>query len=141
MIFYFFQKKVLTEIFLYDIMSPPCKKNNGISRCGGIGRRHGLKIRWEEIPVPVQVRSSAPNIAGWSSSVARRAHNPKVVWFKSRPRNQRKPVCQKAFGLFSFLCAFLKLVVLSFICPLLLDFLSFVRAIGFHKSAQCFNDF
>ena len=30
-------------------------------RCGGIGRRHGLKIRWEEIPVPVQVRSSAPD--------------------------------------------------------------------------------
>ena len=30
------------------------------SRCGGIGRRHGLKIRWEEIPVPVRVRLSAP---------------------------------------------------------------------------------
>ena len=29
-------------------------------------------------------------IAGWSSLVARRAHNPKVAWFKSRPRNQRR---------------------------------------------------
>ena len=31
------------------------------------------------------------HIAEWSSLVARRAHNPKVVWFKSRPRNQTKP--------------------------------------------------
>ena len=31
------------------------------------------------------------NIAGWSSLVARRAHNPKVAWFKSRPRNQVNP--------------------------------------------------
>ena len=27
-------------------------------------------------------------IAGWSSQVARRAHNPKVARFESRPRNQ-----------------------------------------------------
>ena len=27
------------------------------------------------------------HIAEWSSPVARRAHNPKVVWFKSRLRN------------------------------------------------------
>ena len=27
------------------------------------------------------------NIAGWSSQVARRAHNPKVARFESRPRN------------------------------------------------------
>ena len=26
-------------------------------------------------------------IAGWSSQVARRAHNPKVARFESRPRN------------------------------------------------------
>ena len=31
------------------------------------------------------------HIAEWSSLVARRAHNPKVVWFKSRLRNQTKP--------------------------------------------------
>ena len=29
------------------------------------------------------------NIAGWSSLAARRAHNPKVVRFKSHLRNQR----------------------------------------------------
>ena len=27
-------------------------------------------------------------IAEWSSPVARRAHNPKVMWFKSHLRNQ-----------------------------------------------------
>ena len=48
-------KKHLTTKFLCDILI------RLISRCGGIGRRHGLKIRWEEIPVPVQVRSSAPD--------------------------------------------------------------------------------
>ena len=30
-----------------------------ICRCGGIGRRPGLKIPWEEIPVPVRPRPSA----------------------------------------------------------------------------------
>ena len=37
-----------------DLISPNC-------RSGGTGRRQGLKIPWEEIPVPVQVRSPAPN--------------------------------------------------------------------------------
>ena len=31
-----------------------------IGRCGGIGRRPGLKIPWEEIPVPVRPRPWAP---------------------------------------------------------------------------------
>ena len=57
------------------------------SRSGEIGRRPGLKIPWDENPVPVRARFPAPYIAGWSSLVARWAHNPKVVWFKSRPRN------------------------------------------------------
>ena len=30
------------------------------------------------------------NIAGWSSLAARRAHNPKVVRFKSHLRNQKR---------------------------------------------------
>ena len=47
-------KKHLTTKFLCDILI------RLISRCGGIGRRHGLKIRWEAIPVPVRVRLSAP---------------------------------------------------------------------------------
>jgi hypothetical protein len=33
--------------------------------------------------------------AEWSSLVARRAHNPKVVWFKSRLRNQQEPLVQQ----------------------------------------------
>ncbi len=34
-----------------------------LSRSGGTGRRPGLKIPWEEIPVPVRFRSPAPVIA------------------------------------------------------------------------------
>ena len=34
-----------------------------LGRRGGIGRRLGLKIQWEEIPVPVQVRSPALGFA------------------------------------------------------------------------------
>ena len=41
------------------------------------------------------------NIAGWSSSVARRAHNPKVVRFKSHSRNQKRK--QSKWTAFSFL--------------------------------------
>ena len=72
-----------------------------LSRCGGIGRRHGLKIRWEQSRT-----GSSPvigtNIAEWSSLVARRAHNPKVMWFKSLLRNQkRKPPVRGGF-LFAF---------------------------------------
>ena len=32
-------------------------------------------------------------IAEWSSLVARRAHNPKVMWFKSHLRNHNKSTC------------------------------------------------
>ena len=44
------------------------------------------------------------NIAGWSSLVARRAHNPKVVRFKSHSRNQVKPklIHQNRFRFFAF---------------------------------------
>ena len=53
-----------------------------------------LKSR-EVTLVPVRPRPPAPfYIAEWSSLVARRAHNPKVVWFKSRPRNQSKSSTQ-----------------------------------------------
>ena len=37
-------------------------------------------------------------IAEWSSPVARRAHNPKVMWFKSHLRNQTKE--KQPIGLF-----------------------------------------
>ena len=39
-------------------------------------------------------------IAEWSSPVARRAHNPKVVRFKSHSRNQKKKTTHQ--GGFSF---------------------------------------
>ena len=42
------------------------------------------------------------NIAGWSSLVARRAHNPKVMWFKSHPRNQE--IIPQTSCLWDFLC-------------------------------------
>ena len=42
------------------------------------------------------LRRKAP-IAEWSSLVARRAHNPKVVWFESRLRNQKQ---KQPIGLF-----------------------------------------
>ena len=62
-----------------------------VSRSGGTGRRTGLKILRGLNFVPVRFRSPAPNvfsklnIAGWSSLVARRAHNPKVVGSNPAP--------------------------------------------------------
>ena len=41
------------------------------------------------------------HIAGWSSLVARRAHNPKVVRFKSHSRNQKENINQTV-GVFLF---------------------------------------
>ncbi len=59
--------EIILPKFLKNLLTR-CQKSGiltkySLSRCGGIGRRHGLKIRWEEIPVPVQVRSSAPLIS------------------------------------------------------------------------------
>ena len=49
-------------------------------RCGGIGRRPGLKIPWENIPYRFDPgHRHQVHIAEWSNPVARRAHNPKVV--------------------------------------------------------------
>ncbi len=60
-------------------------------RCGGTGRRPGLKIPCYESNVPVRSRSPAPHqnfpYRGVEQLVARRAHNPEVVRFKSHPRN------------------------------------------------------
>ena len=42
-------------------------------------------------------------IAEWSSLVARRAHNPKVMRFKSHLRNQKKPKLNQRFGVGFFL--------------------------------------
>ena len=70
-------------------------------RSGEIGRRPGLKIPWDESLVPVRARFPAPlYIAEWSSLVARRAHNPKVMWFKSHLRNHFYPVKPWFYGSF-----------------------------------------
>ena len=73
-----------------------------ICRSGGIGRRPGLKIPWEKSRAgSIPVSGTKSNIAEWSSSVARRAHNPKVVWFKSRLRNQKNPLRYRCEGFFA----------------------------------------
>ena len=46
--------------------------------------------------------SGTINIAEWSSLVARRAHNPKVMRFKSHLRNQRNSVHHSVCRVFSF---------------------------------------
>ena len=59
----------------------------GTRRSGGIGRRPGLKIPWEKSragSIPVSGTFTI-DIAGWSSSVAHRAHNPKVVGSNPAP--------------------------------------------------------
>ena len=80
-----------------------------VCRSGEIGRRPGLKIPCDESHVPVRARFPAPILLfrfagtarqtvfhpkkqyrGVEQLVARRAHNPEVVWFKSHPRNQNK---------------------------------------------------
>ena len=50
------------------------------------------------------------NIAEWSSPVARRAHNPKVMWFKSHLRNQKKSSWSFDQGLFSLCAYFIPLI-------------------------------
>ena len=47
--------------------------------------------------------SGTNNIAEWSSLVARRAHNPKVMRFKSHLRNQKKET--HPCGVFFFFCS------------------------------------
>ena len=49
-------------------------------RGGGIGRRTGLKILWTQVRAgSIPALGTIIEIAGWSSPVARRAHNPKVT--------------------------------------------------------------
>ena len=80
-----------------------------VCRSGEIGRRPGLKIPCDESHVPVRARFPAPILLfrfagtarqtlfhpkrqyrGVEQLVARRAHNPEVVWFKSHPRNHKR---------------------------------------------------
>ena len=60
--------------------------------CAGVAEladARDLKSR-EVTLVPVRPRSPAPNIAEWSSPVARRAHNPKVVGSNPAPATKGK---------------------------------------------------
>ncbi len=49
-----------------------------------------LKSRGTNLPYRFDPGFRHQYIAEWSSPVARRAHNPKVMWFKSHLRNQTK---------------------------------------------------
>ena len=92
-----------------------------VCRSGEIGRRPGLKIPCDESHVPVRARFPAPILLfrfagtarqtlfhpkrqyrGVEQLVARRAHNPEVVWFKSHPRNQKINTVQKTVFIFFF---------------------------------------
>ena len=76
-------KKVLTNHFSCAILFKRSRKTAlemPKCRCGGIGRRPGLKIPWENIPYRFDPgHRHQVHIAEWSNPVARRAHNPKVV--------------------------------------------------------------
>ena len=48
----------------------------------------------------VKYQTTGIYIAEWSSPVARRAHNPKVMWFKSLLRNQRNPYTKRCVDFF-----------------------------------------
>ena len=56
-------------------------------RAGGIGRHTGLKILWTFVRAGSSpaLGTSGHDIAGWSSQVARRAHNPKVAGSNPAP--------------------------------------------------------
>ena len=77
----------------YQITDDIIHKHLRIGSCGGIGRRNGLKIRRSKIrtgssPVTSTTSSVTIEYRGVEQLVACRAHNPEVVWFESRLRNQ-----------------------------------------------------
>ena len=90
-------KKVLTNHFSCAILFKRSRKTAlemPKCRCGGIGRRPGLKIPWENIPYRFDPgHRHQVHIAEWSNPVARRAHNPKVVGSNpaSATKKQRTP--------------------------------------------------
>ena len=88
-----FQKKVL-EVLTFTLLSAIIYKQSE----GNHGRNAGmaeladardLKSREIFSRTGSTPASGTNNIAEWSSLVARRAHNPKVMRFKSHLRNQR----------------------------------------------------
>ena len=78
-----------------------------MSRSGGIGRRPGLKIPWEKSRAgSTPVSGTNLPIAGWSSLVARRAHNPEVVGSNPAPATRKPLESQDSGGFILFLCTF-----------------------------------
>ena len=98
-------KKVLTNHFSCAILFKRSRKTAlemPKCRCGGIGRRPGLKIPWENIPYRFDPGHRHQfHIAEWSNPVARRAHNPEVAG--SNPVSAtRTKVLTKRWVLFLF---------------------------------------
>ena len=87
---HFYNEKVLTFRTFSDIIIKQSEGNHGRKcRNGGIGRRPGLKIPWDFFSYRFDPGFRHHHIAEWSSLAARRAHNPKVMRFKSHLRNQK----------------------------------------------------
>ena len=72
-----------------------------------------LKSRGTNLPYRFDPGFRHQYIAEWSSPVARRAHNPKVMWFKSHLRNQTKQEASKRVPLVLLICRLNFSIVLS----------------------------
>jgi hypothetical protein len=75
-----------------------------VSRHGRVGRRQARKEQFPSSPRrqrrPNDVESITPFAAGWSSPVARQAHNLKAAGSNPAPATKYKPLSQPARGLF-----------------------------------------
>ena len=78
------------------------KPRSKVCRNGGIGRRPGLKIPWDFFSYRFDPGFRHQYIAEWSSLVARRAHNPEVMRFKSHLRNQKNSITHSGDWVLSF---------------------------------------
>ena len=73
-------KNKTTRKRVFDVAEIPDIIFRADCRGGGIGRRTGLKILWTQVRAgSIPASGTRTKIAGLSSPVARRAHNPKVT--------------------------------------------------------------
>ena len=115
---HFYNEKVLTFRTFSDIIIKQSEGNHGRKcRNGGIGRRPGLKIPWDFFSYRFDPGFRHHHIAEWSSLAARRAHNPKVMRFKSHLRNQRKEAQPSRLCFFLSLRSALPLTTFVVMCP------------------------